>query len=498
MGALRVRATAAILVRHLDEPEACMSARRIVGCAAAAIVAASPATASGQLARLRGLVFDSVAALPLAGAHVERVIADDRARIIFSATSDSLGRFVVEGIAHGRYIAGFLHPMLDSLGLALTQRLLTVAADGEIRVDLAVPAPERIEDALCGRPADKETSGAVLGYVLNAHSLAPTESATVIAEWADILIGQTGVSRHVVSRTTHSRTEGWFAICGVPTSSSVVLRAVSGTDTSGAIEIDIPKSRIARRTLYVDHPLRDSVASSVATIDSVVPSHPSAVVSGWVRTEDGVPVPGARVGIFGSSAVAVTNDEGAFQLIGVPGGTQTLTTRAIGFVPDERAVDLTDRHVPVIVGLLAVRRFLDTVHVRASHPSLTSLVGFEDRKRAGSGRFFTASDVERLHPHDVSDLLRHAPSLELSTDNHHNVTIRMRGDPAACTPAIFLDGKQLVNWELTDLNSLIQPEEISGMEVYTVSMTPAEFRTKQGCGTILVWTRTPERLRGHP
>ena len=424
-----------------------MSARRIVGCAAAAIVAASPATASGQLARLRGLVFDSVAALPLAGARVELVNADDRARIIFSATSDSLGRFVVDGIAHGRYIAGFLHPMLDSLGLALTQRLLTVAADGEIRVDLAVPAPERIEDALCGRPADKETSGAVLGYVLNAHSLAPTESATVIAEWADILIGQTGVSRHVVSRTTQSGAQGWFAICGVPTSSSVVLRAVSGTDTSGAIEIDIPKSRI---------------------------------------------------GIFGSSAVAVTNDEGAFQLIGVPGGTQTLTTRAIGFVPDERAVDLTDRHVPVIVGLLAVRRFLDTVHVRASHPTLTSVVGFEERKRAGSGRFFTASDVERLHPHDVSDLLRHAPSLELSTDNHHNVTIRMRGDQAACTPAIFLDGKQLVNWELTDLNSLIQPEEISGMEVYTVSMTPAEFRTKQGCGTILVWTRTPERLRGHP
>src|SRR5437764_14558054 len=221
MDALRVRATAAILVRHLDELEACMSARRIVGCAAAAIVAASPATASGQLARLRGLVFDSVAALPLAGARVELVNADDRARIIFSATSDSLGRFVVDGIAHGRYIAGFLHPMLDSLGLAFTQRVLTVAADGEMRFDLAVPAPGRIEDAICGRPSEKETNGAVLGYVLNAHSLAPAESATVIAEWADILIGSGGVSRRLQSRTTRSDTEGWFAVCGVPTPSSV-------------------------------------------------------------------------------------------------------------------------------------------------------------------------------------------------------------------------------------------------------------------------------------
>lgn len=474
-----------------------MSARRIVACAAAAIVGATPAAASGQVARLRGLVFDSVGAMPLAGARVELVKADDRARIIFSATSDSLGRFVVDSVAHGRYIAGFLHPILDSLGLALTQRLLTVSADGEMRLDLAVPAPERIEGALCGQAAEKDVNGVVLGYVLNAHSFAPVESATVFAEWADISISQSGVSRRVVSHSTRSGSEGWFAVCGVPSGASVVLRAVSGTDTSGAIEIDVPKSRVARRTLYVDGGAHGTGPTVVNPTDSATAQPPRAAVTGWVRTEDGVPIPGARVEIFGSRAVATTNDEGEFQLAGVPGGTQTLVTHAIGFVPDERAVDLTDRHVPVIVGMLAVRRFLDTVHVRATPPAFTSLVGFDERKRGGSGRFFTASDVERLHPHDVSDLLRHAPSLELSVDNHHNVTIRMRGDTQACTPAIFLDGKQLVNWELADLNSLIQPDEIGGMEVYTVSMTPAEFRTKQGCGTILVWTRTPERLRAH-
>jgi hypothetical protein len=218
-------------------------------------------------------------------------------------------------------------------------------------------------------------------------------------------------------------------------------------------------------------------------------------VSGWVRTEDGVPLPGARVRLFGSDIVAVTNSEGEFQLTDVPGGTQTLMTRAIGFVPDERAVDLTDRHIPVIVGLLAVRRFLDTVHVSANRGTYMSAVGFEQRKRGGSGHFFTTSDVERLHPQELSDLLRHAPSLDLSTDNAHNVKIRMRGDQGACTPAIFLDGKQLIYWELADLNSLVQPDELAGMEVYTPAMTPAEFRTKLGCGTIVIWTRTPERLR---
>jgi len=503
---LRVRAATTILVRHSDGLEAGMSARHIVGCAAAAIVGALPATASGQLARLRGRVFDSVTALPLVGARVELVNANDRARIVFSTTSDSLGRFVVDSVARGQYIAGFLHPMLDSLGLALAQRPSTVTtADGELPLDLAVPAPERIEHALCGRPNDKDTSGVVLGYVLNAQSYASIEGATVIAEWAEFTIGQAGVYRTLVYRGARSGPEGWFALCGVPASSSVVVRAVSGTDTSGAIEIDIPKTRIARRTLYVDRmsvpsstpnamSSPDGAASAAPPRDTLPPPIHHGTIRGWVRTEDGVPIPGARVRLFASDVVAETNGEGAFELTGVPAGTQTLMTRANGFVPDERAVDLTDRHIPVLVGLLAVRRFLDTVHVRANR-GLTSAVGFDDRKRGGAGRFFTAADVERLHPQELTDLLLHAPTLELTRDNAHNVKIRMRGDQGSCTPAIFLDGKQLVYWELVDLNSLVQPDELEGMEVYTPAMTPPEFRTKHGCGTIVVWTRALERFR---
>src|SRR5206468_4881224 len=114
----------------------------------------------------------------LVGARVELVNADDRARIAFTTTSDSLGAFTVDGVAHGRYIAGFLHPMLDSLGLALAQRPLTVTSDGEQRFDLAVPSPERIQRALCGRTSDKDSTGVVLGYVLNAHTFTAMDTAT--------------------------------------------------------------------------------------------------------------------------------------------------------------------------------------------------------------------------------------------------------------------------------------------------------------------------------
>ena len=477
-----------------------MGTRQSFGCAVVLIAAAFPVRAHGQLARLRGRVFDSVAAMPLAGARVELVNADDRARIVFSTTSDSLGRFVVDSVARGHYIAGFLHPLLDSLGLVLSQRALVVTDDSEMRVDLAVPAPERIQNALCGKGSSKDSLGVVLGYVLNAHSFAPMDSSTVIVEWTEFAIGQNKVSRSILYRTARTRSGGWFAVCGVPSSASVVLRAVSGSDTSGAIAVDVPKSGIARHTLYVDHEPAVTTHSADSTRapaakDSASTTARHAMVRGWVRTEDGVPIPGAKVSLFASDIVAETDLDGQFELMGVPGGTQTLITRAIGFVPDERAVDLTDRHDAITVGLLAVRRFLDTVHVRADRNSFTSTVGFDDRKKGGAGRFFTAVDVEKLHPQVLTDLLRHTPLLDLSTDNVHNVKIRVRGDQTPCTPAIFVDGKQLVYWELADLNSLIEPDELVGMEVYSAPMTPAEFRTKNACGTIVVWTRTPDRLR---
>jgi hypothetical protein len=470
-----------------------------MGFVATLIAALLPATSGGQVTRLRGRVFDSVAALPLAGARVQLVNADNRAQILFSTTSDSLGQFVLDSIGRGRYIAGFLHPMLDSLGLVLAQRLITVSDQGDVRFELAVPGPERIEKALCGRPSDTDSSGAVLGYVINAHTLMPADSAIVVAEWAEFSLGQSGVTHRVLSRRASTGPGGWFAVCGVPIATSVVLRAVSGTDTTGPIQIDVPKTRIARHNVYIDHatpvtpPGNDTIAAAPVHATTAPRKPREASMSGWVRTEDGVPIAGAQVSLFGSNVIAVTNDSGSFQLSGVPGGSQTLTTHAIGFVPDERSVDLTDRRLPVTIGLLSIRRFLDTVHVKASRQTVTSAVGFDDRKKGGSGKFFTAADVERLHPDVVTDLFRHAPAAGLVTDNNHNTKLRMRGDVAACTPAIFLDGKQLVEWELADLNGLVPPSQLAGLEVYSGAMTPAEFRSKVGCGTVLVWTKSDER-----
>src|SRR4029077_7505690 len=44
-----------------------------------------------------------------------------------------------------------------------------------------------------------------------------------------------------------------------------------------------------------------------------------------------------------------------------------------------------------------------------------------------------------------------------------------------------------------DLDMLVRPEELEGMEVYPRNSSPAEFADFSGCGSIVVWTRVPPR-----
>src|SRR5262249_46186347 len=174
---------------------------------------------------------------------------------------------------------------------------------------------------------------------------------------------------------------------------------------------------------------------------------------------------------------ATTDTSGAFRLVGVPGGTQTLQSRAIGFVPDDRAVDVTDEHLPIIVGLTSVKRFLDTVNVHAKRLGLSEIVGYDQRHKTMAGHFFSDKDIERLRPREVTDMFRHTAGVEL-VQRGAEFGIRLRGDYRVCSPTLFVDGKQLIDWRLADLNILIQPSEIAALEIYDAAQTPAQFRTR--------------------
>ena len=474
-------------------------------CGAMPVAAARAQQMVRRAAGVRGVVHDSVSRVPLAGATVQIVSAEDPSRIAFVARSDSLGRYAVSDVPHGRYWVGFFHPLLDSLGLEAQPRAFRLAEStgDELQVDLGLPSPLRVHEALCANVRDStitpsDTTGVLVGFVSDAQSLASVPHATVIAEWMELTVGAAGVRHRVPRRDTHTDGSGWFVLCGIPAGTDVLVRAANARDTSGAIELRVPVTRLVRRNLFVGR----SVVQSTPAADSVqadslrarttrlpVARQGDGALTGWVRTETGQPIVGARVKVVGSAVEGATNANGEFSITGLPSGTQSVETRAIGYFPDTRAVDVTRERVPVLIGLTTLKHVLDTMHVRATALTVKDMFGFDHRRRVGAGRFFGAEDVTRWHPQQLTDLLRHSPSMSLVPIEPFGYALRVRGS-GACSPSIFLDGRLLHRWELADLNAVVPPAELEAMEVYTAQQAPAEFTTRnEHCASIVVWTR---------
>jgi hypothetical protein len=462
---------------------------------------------------VRGTVFDSVASGPLARALVQVVNVEERTHIAFSGASDSLGRFQLEEVPAGRYIAGFFHPMLDSLGLTGAQREFSVAPNvADFRLDLFIPSPERVLGAHCGAPATEkerkaDSSGVFLGYVLDSRTLKPVGGATVTVRWMELLVGRQGFARDLPTRVGYADDSGWFVVCGLPSGTEVVVSAGRGADSSGPVELRVPDARLLRRTLYVGPPPPRALAvvtTDSSRVDSTRSADTSAVASnqsglvltGWVRTEEGVPIVGARVHVFGTDSAVLTDNKGEFALHGLPGGTRMIETRAIGFFPDDRPVDLTDQQLPMFIAMTSLRRVLDTVHVKAMREGLRRLVGFESRKRTAPGHFYTSGDIEKMHTQRFTDVLRRVSSLQL-VNGPRGPLVKMRGD-APCKPALFVDGAHFTEWELSDIDGIVKPEDLDGLEVYTPGQAPPQFLSREGCGTIVMWTRVVERGRRKP
>lgn len=211
-----------------------------------------------------GVVHDSIARAPLAGAWVQLVAADKQAHAARTVLSDSMGRFLIDDVPDGRYNVGFYHPMLDSLGVEPPPRSLQVKRHRAVRADLAIPSPAQLRAAVCGRrqtPAAR-TGGVVLGVVRDARERVPVAGVTVIGEWLELTIRKGGVDPLRVRISTTTDTNGWFALCHVPSGGTMALGVVRGADSTRLMEVLVPVSGVRRSDLYVGS------ARSVAAGDS--------------------------------------------------------------------------------------------------------------------------------------------------------------------------------------------------------------------------------------
>jgi protocatechuate 3,4-dioxygenase beta subunit len=446
-----------------------------------------------QAVRVSGMVIDSISGETLAGAIVQLVRADSTA-LARSAVADSAGVFAIPAVAPGRYIIGFLHPLIDALGIEPPQRLIDVVAGQPLELDLATPSGERIREALCGPLAPGDSSGALVGTVRDADAGTPIAGAKVVLTWRQLALDARGLRLGERRAPATARVDGSYSVCGVPSDVDIVVSADAPGRTSGLIEL-----RMAPRGLRTrDIALGDTVSARATTVtDSAVNGAPArrrtvrrgtAQLTGVVRDSANRPVPNATVLVVGSSATARSGEDGRFRLDSLPAGTYSVEARAIGFAPGRAAVDLASGATrTAAVRLIRPATTLSAVVVKGKREIAGSqkLADFEKRRtRGGFGSFITAEDIERRRPIYASDVLRTVPGMRVSpSGNGFGQTVTGRGN---CQPTVYLDGQRMFGGS-EDLDSYLRPNDIAGIEVYNgPGGRPAEY---QGDCVIAVFTK---------
>jgi hypothetical protein len=443
------------------------------------VVASRVATRVASGATVSGVVHDSLGGVPLAGTTVQLVDATDLVAPARTAVSDSLGRFALDGVPDGRYVLGFLHPLLDSLGVEAPVRDVHVEGRRPVRADLAIPSAARLRAALCGARAARDSSAALVGVVRGAGDHAPAAGVRVTARWSELSFTRRGVERRTPRLEVTTGENGWFALCGVPGGGAMTLVATRGADSTGVLEVQTPPAAFVRRELYL--PARAAGEGAAGSV--------TARVSGLVVTAvGGRPLAGAQVEIGGTPVR--TDARGQWTLADAPTGTRMLEVRAVGFYPVRRTIDVVAGAAPERVALSTLRAVMDTVKVMATRRGDRS--GFEERRRTGAGRYITAEMIARQQVAQASDLLRNMGGVLVEGD-----VIRMRGVGGGCLPAVFLDGRLFDRVGPRDLDDWMRPDQVAAFEIYTANTAPPQFRQPPGpanqdadpCGSIVIWTR---------
>src|SRR5688500_19028660 len=96
-----------------------------------------------------GTAYDSIARRPIQGLMIDFVNAEDVASSrVISAVTDSSGRYSIAAVPRGKYIAGFFHAALDSLGFSGNHRTIDVEGTRQ-RVDFGTPSAKTVMRTVC-------------------------------------------------------------------------------------------------------------------------------------------------------------------------------------------------------------------------------------------------------------------------------------------------------------------------------------------------------------
>jgi hypothetical protein len=227
------------------------------------------------------------------------------------------------------------------------------------------------------------------------------------------------------------------------------------------------------------------LAASIALLTAFAASanaQQTGVITGIVRTTRG-PVANARA-ILDAMREARTDSSGRFRLANVPVGKHSLEVLAIGTTPFKVDVIVPAGDTIDFEVLLERVVLLDSVRVEGSTVRQGFVRDYEDRKRAGMGRFLDSSQIKSFA------VVPQAVSFVNGVRYRNGAIFFTTASGADCAPNVWID-KVNFDAEQGELK-MMRPDDVMAIEVYTRSaLIPDEFRPRRagGCGALVVWTR---------
>ena len=428
-------------------------------------------------AAITGVVIDSLHGRYLKGAEILVEGADK------SAFTDSVGRFLIQGLAPATYRVGVFHPLLDTLGIALATKPFRAGADSVSIAVLAIPSAATIVHDECPAVQAGQPNSAAIGHVNDPETLQAIVGAEVSIAWTEIQVSkEIGLRRtpHLLRDTTDDT--GAFVICGLPSSLQATLQARKGPALTAEIPIDIG-----------DAPT-EVFARTILLASKTVAGAGNASVSGKVVLEGGATAGGSRVELVGTDIVVIANQNGEFTMMGLPSGSQMLLARQLGYGAASVAVDLTSRErQSVTITLPKFVSIMDPVLVTARRNRSLDQLGFSSRNKMGTGHFIGPDQIAKIRPYRLNDILRRVPGLHIVNSATGERVETSRGlssfSSASCTQ-YFIDGMPWLAMEPGDINDFVGGPEVVAVEVYQSPHVPAEFtRGSNDCLTIVLWTK---------
>jgi len=425
-------------------------------------------------------VYDSVHAVPLANATVSVTPVGVARETTFVARTDRRGRFRFESLVPGRYALRFASPMLDSLQYGGSAPLVDVAAGRAARADLAIPSGTTLRALACPGVVFEAGKGALLGLVTDAETGKPLTGAQVAVAWSDLAIDSANA---IVADERAAKVDvdesGQYRLCGLPTDDPLLVQVQHAGNAGAVLGMKIPDGV---GVLVRDVSFSSADASRFSTFADTGPLPTgTARLAGIVRDGGGRPVAGAQVRVLGTAARGRTDDRGAYEFSGLPGGTQTVEVRQFGYGVARGPVNLRGEQRTRLDVQLEKVASLDAMNVVATRT--LRYPEFEQRRReAIGGRFLDEAQIRKLNLNTVSDYVNFLPGFRAVHERWGGTRFLSIRDPD-CQPVVLVNDLPIAS--LTDLPT---PTMLGALEVYS-STAGAPPSHRSPCGTIIFWTK---------